>query len=102
DTGNFSLCHGFAGNAEILGYASQVLADEWRDGQKIDEDVAGHGIATWAPSGCHWPCGVGTEEHPGLMVGLAGIGYYYLRLLDSTIPSILMLEPDAFAGGADD
>ncbi|HVC33562.1 MAG TPA: lanthionine synthetase LanC family protein [Chloroflexota bacterium] len=97
DTGNFSLCHGLAGNAEILGYASQVLAGEWRNGHEIDEVVASHGIATWSLAGSRWPCGVGTDEHPGLMVGLAGIGYYYLRLLDPTIPSILLLEPEAFA-----
>ena len=36
----------------------------------------------------------GGVETPGLMVGLAGIGYELLRLADpAVIPSILLLEP---------
>ena len=38
------------------------------------------------------------EETPGLMLGLAGIGYFYLRVADSKVPSIL--EPLPACQGA--
>jgi lantibiotic biosynthesis protein len=36
-------------------------------------------------------------ETPGLMLGLAGIGYSYLRLCDPAIPSILIVQPENYA-----
>ena len=85
-----SLCHGDFGNLELLVVAADVLqrpallatarrlADEW--------------LAAQPQTG--WRCGVpGGVETPGLMVGLAGIGYELLRLADpATIPSVLLLE----------
>ena len=36
----------------------------------------------------------GAADQPlGLMTGIAGIGAFYLRLLDSAIPSALLLVP---------
>jgi lantibiotic modifying enzyme len=42
-----------------------------------------------------WPCGApGGAETPNLMLGLAGIGYFYLRLYDPIhTPSLLMVIP---------
>ncbi|HEY2739710.1 MAG TPA: hypothetical protein VGK45_14975 [Thermoanaerobaculia bacterium] len=50
-----------------------------------------HGTAQRLP----WPCGTfGSAEVPGLMLGLAGIGYFYLRLADpDRIPSVLIPLP---------
>lgn len=44
-----------------------------------------------------WLCGVPLGvETPGLMIGLAGIGYGLLRLADPVrVPSILVLDPPA-------
>ena len=41
-----------------------------------------------------WPCGVVSGgETPNLMLGTAGIGYFYLRLYDSAaVPSVLMVH----------
>ncbi|MFD1051662.1 lanthionine synthetase LanC family protein, partial [Kibdelosporangium lantanae] len=40
-----------------------------------------------------WICGVaGGVEHPGLMTGLAGIGLALLRMVDPSVPSVLLLE----------
>lgn len=41
-----------------------------------------------------WQCGIPRNvESPGLMVGLAGIGYGLLRLADpARVPSVLTLE----------
>lgn len=98
DTGNFSLCHGLAGNIEVLQYAFEVFGKNWLDERDrgLSENVAHYGISNWGQADNRWPCGGGSEEHPGFMLGLAGIGYYYLRLVDHRIPSILMLEPEKF------
>jgi hypothetical protein len=91
-TGNFSLCHGFAGNAEVLLYGYQVLAQERSDGLGLTYAVANTGIETYAKRNHSWPCGTGGGETPSLMLGLAGIGYFYLRLHSMAIPSILILK----------
>ena len=35
--------------------------------------------------------GLSDVESPGLMLGLAGVGYFFLRLYNSEIPSVLLL-----------
>ena len=89
--GNHSLCHGDLGNLELLLQASQVLAEpQWhaqvdRIAASILESISKDG---WL---CGTPLGV---ESPGLMTGLAGIGYGLLRLAEPTrIPSVLVLAP---------
>ncbi len=88
---NHSLCHGDLGNLELLLQASQLLDDpQWkrhldRFSSIISESIDKHG----------WLCGVPLKvEVPGLMTGLAGIGYQLLRLAQpDRIPSILLLAP---------
>jgi hypothetical protein len=43
-------------------------------------------------AGLPWPCGVqNAGETPNLLLGVAGIGYFFLRLYDSqTIPTVLL------------
>jgi lantibiotic modifying enzyme len=93
---NFCLCHGLGGNADLLLYASEVLVGTPEAGQMAararavgDLGVARHGRR--AP----WPCGIpGAGETPGLLIGLAGIGYFYLRLHDSAAtPTPLLIDP---------
>ena len=87
---NHSLCHGDLGNLELLVYAGQSLGDpRWereanRRASIIVDDIQRRG----------WLCGVPLEvETPGLMTGLAGMGYELLRLADSKrVPSVLGLE----------
>ena len=39
-----------------------------------------------------WPCGLpGVGETPGLMLGTAGIGYFYLRLANPGIQTVLRI-----------
>jgi lantibiotic modifying enzyme len=40
-----------------------------------------------------WPCGIAGGETPNLLLGLAGIGYFYLRLYNTHVPSILIRMP---------
>jgi type 2 lantibiotic biosynthesis protein LanM len=88
--GNYSLCHGHAGNAEVLLYASQVL--EGPDYRAAAERVAMQGIERYEDERIPWPCGSPDEaETPDLMLGLAGIGYFYLRLYaPAGNPGVLM------------
>jgi type 2 lantibiotic biosynthesis protein LanM len=93
---NHSLCHGDLGNLELLLLASLTLdKSQWqpqvdRLATIILESINKHG----------WLCGVpGGVETPGLMTGLAGIGYGLLRLAGpDSIPSVLMLEPPKLNG----
>lgn len=60
------------------------------------EAVGWGGIEGIARPGLPWPCGLSQAgETPGLMLGLAGTGHFYLRLYDSLqVPSVLIVMPD--------
>jgi lantibiotic biosynthesis protein len=78
---DFSLCHGLSGICETLLYASQVFKDSTY--KSLAERVGLYGINKYE-SGSSWPCGINKAgETPTLMLGLAGIGYFYLQLIDS-------------------
>lgn len=83
---NHSLCHGDLGNLDLLWKASHPAAG-----------MAARILAGIERGG--WRCGVGVRtEVPGLMVGLAGIGYGLLRAAaPATTPSVLLLETPAAA-----
>ncbi len=87
---NYSLCHGELGNADLLIYASQVLGDEsWL---KPVKDAAEEGLERCERRRVPWPCGLpGGNETPDLMLGLAGIGHFYLRMADAgRTPTVLL------------
>jgi lantibiotic modifying enzyme len=89
---NFSLCHGLGGNAELFILAADALGDER---YRVPADSIGdRGIAAVHTPRNPWPCGVlSGGESPNLMLGTAGIGYFYLRLYDSrAVPSILLVQ----------
>ena len=92
--GNYCLCHGAGGNADLLLTAADVLARP--EIREAAEAVGRNGIAQYHTTDMPWPCGVnGGGETPNLMLGLAGIGYFYLRLYDSAaVPSVLMVRPE--------
>jgi lantibiotic modifying enzyme len=88
--GNYSLCHGLGGNSDILLYASTVLNNDSYKEKAFDVGICG--IDRYRNRGLPWPCGIKSGETPALMVGLAGIGHFYLRLYDAKkIPSVLVL-----------
>jgi len=89
---NYSLCHGLAGNAEILAEGRRAL--ELQNGRfdALVQRVADEGFAQHGQRGS-WPCGTGGQQTQGLMLGLGGIGYFYLRLSRPSIPSLLALDP---------
>lgn len=85
------LCHGDLGNLDILLYASEQLHDpSWAH--------AGRRLAKDAVNAVAEREGTRAEPtqltNPGLMVGLAGLGYGLLRLADpKRVPSVLVLAP---------
>lgn len=89
-----SLCHGLAGNAEVLATGEAALGPEAPGGRAMAERVAELGAIRYSHRDRRWPCGVeGQGETPSLMTGLAGIGLFYLRLHDPAIPGVLGVRP---------
>jgi lantibiotic modifying enzyme len=96
--GNDSLCHGDLGNLELfirarelgrLGSHDSVLANE---SARLVERITRR----------EWQCGIpGGVETPGLMTGIAGVGFGLLRLaLPDRVPSVLSLEAPRIRLGA--
>lgn len=87
---NHSLCHGDLGNLDIVGTAARSLATpRWNDqaDHRLRAVMASMDAYGWI---CGMPQGVQT---PGLMTGLAGIGYGILHLANSSrAPSVLSLD----------
>ena len=94
--GSFSLCHGLAGNADVVMLSSDFLGDEVVSGSVSPPTVGMAGIERAKSSRLFGP-GSGVEA-PGLMHGMAGIGYFYLRLCRQNIPSVLFpVNPEAWS-----
>lgn len=78
---NYSLCHGAGGNAAFLLYAARVFQEPAY--RQVAEDVGIAGIARSPEQHMPWMCGVAQGgETPNLMLGTAGIGYFYLSLAE--------------------
>jgi lantibiotic biosynthesis protein len=88
----YSLCHGLGGNAELFLLAAEALGEERYRG--VAEAVGDRGIEAVHRHRNPWPCGVVSGgETPNLMLGTAGVGYFYLRLFDSSaVPSVLLVH----------
>lgn len=83
---NFSICHGIAGNADILLSAASFFNEpKYR---LLAEQAGQLGYTNFDQTGLPWPSGVSDPQNPmntqtetpGLMLGLAGTGYFFLRL----------------------
>lgn len=83
DPHDFSLCHGAAGAADALleGGRGKLAAQLGRMG------IERHG----RPGAPDFPCGVPGGMTPALMQGLAGVGVFYLRLVDRSVPCPLLV-----------
>jgi lantibiotic modifying enzyme len=87
---NFSLCHGVCGNAEVLLEGPRALSTE---AIAVAEEVAELGSRMYASNPMAWPCGTHGGSTPGLLLGLAGIGHFFLRLARPDVPSVLLFRP---------
>ena len=93
---NFSLCHGLAGNAEILLIGG--MAFNMPNYIQAAHQIAQQGIQQYRNNKLKWPSGVRDMTgafkdktiSPGLMLGYSGTGYFYLRMYDpDQIASVL-------------
>jgi type 2 lantibiotic biosynthesis protein LanM len=88
---NDSLCHGALGNAELL-----ILAAEQLERPELLDEARMWAAAVLARrrGGAAWRSGgLPGMEVPGLMMGVAGIGYQLLRLAHpESVASVLTLE----------
>jgi type 2 lantibiotic biosynthesis protein LanM len=89
---NHSLCHGDLGNLELLQMAAAEQRTRPEQNEQIEriipmllDSVERQGWVSGVPEGV---------ETPGLMLGLAGTGYAWLRLAaPERVPSVLLLAP---------
>ena len=87
---NDSLCHGDLGNLELFLRARELgTRGPWESRLAFESSRLVERIARG-----DWRCGIpGGVETPGLMMGLAGIGYGLLRIgATQQVPSLLSLE----------
>ncbi len=91
------MCHGDLGNLETLILASERLADPALLAIARRRGLA---LVRARRDAGDWRCGISAAAPtPGLLVGLAGIGYELLRLWNpGKIPSILSLDAPHRAG----
>lgn len=76
---SFSLCHGLAGNADVLITGATTLRVD--EAMALAHQVGRHGQELYGSSRRPWPSGAPRGEYsPDLFVGEAGIGHFYLRL----------------------
>jgi len=89
DDVDFSFPTGLAAAGDLLLEANRVLGNE--DLRRTAERAGNWGIDRYKQDDLPWPCGSKTGwDAPSFMNGLAGIGYFYLRLHDpSHVPSII-------------
>lgn len=94
---NFSLCHGIAGNADILLSAGMILSRN--ELIQMAEQAGNLGINLYDRTGTDWTSGINDPSHktkgmdytPGFMMGAAGTGFFYLRLADKNLKGMLIL-----------
>jgi len=88
---NLCLCHGDLGQLDFLLQAARALDDKGLE-RRVGRLATGV-LGVIDERG--WPCGMARgAEPPGLMMGLAGIGYGLLRLAaPERVPSVLALAP---------
>jgi class II lanthipeptide synthase len=88
---DFTLGHGLAGSADVLLLGAELLPDGAPGRVGLAQRVGEVGIGRYAASIGGWPCGVAGGLAPALLAGHAGIGLFYLRLHDRTVPSPLLI-----------
>ncbi len=91
---DFSLGAGLAAQADVLIEARRVLNDVSYFSAAVR--IAKFGMDRYRKDNLPWPCASPEKaETPGLMNGLAGIGYMYLRVFDSVrSPSLRFLDQE--------
>jgi lantibiotic modifying enzyme len=98
ESADFCLCHGLAGNAEILLEGARRLPGappSWAD---LAREAADVGIHRHPGRGRSWPLGPAGEA-PSLLTGLAGVGLFLIRLVDARVRSVLVVGTERMTAG---
>lgn len=82
DLKDLTLCHGASGAAEVLSSAYGAATG-------LPAELGRAAIDRYDPSSRSWPCGMPSGTTPALFQGLSGIGWWFLRLADASVPSPL-------------
>jgi lantibiotic modifying enzyme len=88
---DFSLCHGLAGNADVLLYGASVLKSDGDHASMLAGAVR-QGLFGRPDAGRTWPSGLVAGDAPGLFLGLSGLAWFYLRVYEAHVPSPLVLH----------
>jgi lantibiotic biosynthesis protein len=88
---DLTLCHGAAGSADVLLCGGAALGEDRQDAVALAYELGRVSLERHDGTGADWPCGVAGGTTPNLFQGLSGIGWWFLRLHDPTIPSPLTL-----------
>lgn len=86
---DFTLCHGLGGICDFLWWAAGILGNE--EARHMVHGIAAAAAQRYRGTPERWPVGVAGGVSPSLMIGQAGIGHFYLRLADPSVPSVLMI-----------
>ena len=88
DRFDYSLCHGTLGIAEFLVMAADAPGGRRAAYRALACESSAADDYVDRPG--EWPCGLDRGLNPSLMLGLAGVGYFYLRLAFPDVPSVLL------------
>ena len=94
ESSDYSLCHGLAGLTDILRYGVASSGLDAAVAQQTVHATAAMGLQRYGVGGHTWAGGWASGEPPGLMLGMAGIGLFYLRLYAPRTPTPLIIQPD--------
>jgi lantibiotic modifying enzyme len=92
---DFTLGRGLAGSADVLLLGTELLADAAPERVALAQRVGAVGAGRYAASVDGWPCGTPGGNAHALLTGHAGIGLFYLRLHDRSVPSPLLISVPA-------
>jgi lantibiotic modifying enzyme len=85
---SYTLCHGQLGVAECILHAAAMLGDD--NARSVALGAAGRGMMAHSGDPGSWLPGVRRGRNLSLMLGLAGIGHFHLRLALPDVPSVLL------------
>lgn len=90
--GNYSLCHGVFGNADLLLNAAEIFQDQSLADQVVE--VAEEAVEQHVQRKIPFPNGAQSDLNThDMMLGLSGIGYGFLRAADpKRFESVLLVE----------
>jgi len=88
---DLTLCHGAAGEADVLLCGEAVLGERWREAAALAGELGCVALERHDSGQAEFPSGTAGGMTPGLFRGLSGIAWWFLRLHDHGNPSPLTM-----------